>query len=87
VTHRERERQTHLKRHISLIPRRVRQLRVDVSQPLLLLLLLLRFLQLGQDVGGTVFGEGLVEVLDTVVVVVLTDVGGTDATESPASQR
>lgn len=77
-------RKTHLERDIPLIPRLVRQLRVNVLEPLLLLLLLLGLLELGKDVGGAVFGEGLVEVLDTVCVVALTDVGGANTAESPA---
>lgn len=60
--------------------------RVDVGEAGLFGLLAFCVFELGEDVGSAVLGKGLVEVLDAVVVILLADVGGSDATQGSAAR-
>lgn len=70
-----------LERDVALLARGFGFGRVDVGEAGLFGLLAFCVFELGEDVGSAVLGEGLVEVLDAVVVILLADVGGPDPTE------
>ena len=82
-----RDADTHLESLVSLLPRLIGFGRVNVSQSLLLGLGSLGLLQLGEDVGCAVLGQRLLEVLDGQLKVLLTSVGGSDASIRSATER